>query len=263
MATWERVATDASVREQTICVPLYLSSTSGIKSNCASFLRTAGYVNTTYVNPVIEYSDIQDWSDGPVINPSQAAYAYIDYDGDILNAQMDSSTLDDTLIEAVGGAAFSVPMGSSSFPQHKIQISAMISNEDSSNANDSSANIHFNLWKADVGTGFMFGNGLANQTLKFKLEEEHLYPGTGPGFCSLPVNGGSIKYENFKIIDVPLDQPAPWAGKTSLYLLSCWVDSTDDVNSTDFSNSINWPKSNGYGNCSIKAWVNITYRRSS
>lgn len=259
MATWKKVATETTIKDTVVCVPLYLSSINGIKSGNVSFLRP---LNTNYFSesPKISFSsDIQQYSGGIETFPGDPGAAYFDYPGDF---SMETNGLDDNLLESIGGCVFSVPAGDQSRPFHTIKLDVMISNEEAStDATDSDATIHFNLWRANVVQNTTWGNGASSSTLRFKLVEDHMIPSVST--ATLPHEAASIKTMGFKEISVTQNGSGStdWGGTTSYYLLGCWVDSTAATVNLDTSNSINWPLSGGTGNCSIKAWAHVEYRR--
>ena len=276
---WEKIATEGMLKFSTLYVPLYLSqkNAGSIDDTGISLFRPVALPEDDNV-PQLHFSstdsgsastsednDIKRYSYSEISSGSDSHTTWFDLKVGSMAGYEDGSgnpTDSENLIEDVMGCAFMVPQGDSSVAEHEFEINLLMSQESGSDADDSDAKIHVTLWKADVGNQVNMNTG--NSTIRFRLAKKTLLTPSG-GAVQLPDADGTTKHQSTQTFYVPLAYSASddWTDRMCYYILGCWVEGGDGSNSlTPSASAISWPLTDNSGNCSIKAFVSVTYQQS-
>lgn len=287
---WEKIATEGMLKSSTLHIPMYLSQEANkpISSTGLNLLRPflGGSYSANNANiPILHFSsedddvpgsddnDVKDYYLGEATAGDDYTTAYFDLEPGSMAGYVDSNDdpIDaDNLLEDVLGCAFMVPMGDSSVAKHEFDISLLMSQEHTLDSQQSGAEVHVTLWKADVGRTFNIGPYVGGSTVRFRLVKKTLLTPSGD-YVQLPDTSQSTKHQSTQTFDVPLAYNAStdWSGRMCYYILGCWVSAPIGISSFNLLKpqlkGQNWPmfagdaSSNGKG--SIKAFVNVTYQR--
>jgi len=293
---WEKIATEGMLKSSTLHIPMYLSQEASrpISSTGLNLLRPflGGSYSANNANiPILHFSssdllgvdsddnDVKDYYLGEAAAGDDYSTAYFNLAPGSMAGYIDSNdnpVNTDNLLEDVLGCAFMVPMGDSSVAKHEFDISLLMSQEHTVDSQQSDAEVHVTLWKADVGTSFNIGNYSGGGSVRFRLVKKTLLTPSGD-YVQLPSVSQSTKHQTTQTFDVPLayNGSTNWSGRMCYYILGCWV--SPPIGGSSYNvlrpqiKGQNWPMytnnvidpGNGTvnGKGSIKAFVNVTYQR--